>query len=335
MLFSLSCSRVTKLNTVPHDFDQRANRVVWFQIAGLSEEHFAMLRFGVADSQEKTSFEENLCSGKIWNYNLYKIRPLPHEGFLSQITGKKDIKDACVDYKHLPIWSYLTKTGHHTGVFETHMAGNFSFEKAWTCGGSSQFVDNLYLWRMKKKKSTGIDYFHYQEQKPFTKPGIFYDRSCLNRSSGCYSSIFNNSISLYSRFSIKRKKFLFIVRDFSYYEALKEGNISKALEILTEIEKTYAFFNSELKKDKNMLLLLSTSSNLNFEFPKEGQKWEEFEKSGKNVVYHLPALISSVFANGAGAQNFCGTFEEFEMLKRIIFSHEKSELNLDLFDWIM
>ena len=51
--------------------------------------------------------------------------------------------------------------------------------------------------------------------------------------------------------------------------------------------------------------------------PKKGKEWFEFERKGKHVVFRNASLLSPVLAKGAGAENFCGVFEEYEMVKRI------------------
>ena len=91
LFFMLGCAQVTSLNMQKHEFGILPTKIIWFQIAGLEEEQFAMLRFNQA-GEKKTAFEENTCIGKSWAYNLYQLRPNAETSFLAQLTGKKNIK---------------------------------------------------------------------------------------------------------------------------------------------------------------------------------------------------------------------------------------------------
>lgn len=103
-LLLVGCAQVTSLNLQKHQFGKLPVKIVWLQVAGLSEEHLAMLKYSYPTVDVKTSFEKSLCVGKAWSYNLYDIRPEPADGFLSQMTGKKNVKGTCEDYELRPIW---------------------------------------------------------------------------------------------------------------------------------------------------------------------------------------------------------------------------------------
>ena len=93
IMMGISCAQVTSLNLKKHQFGQIPTKIVWIQVAGLQEEHLAMLKFSKQSAGFKTSFEEFLCIGKSWEYNLFKIRPKAYATFQSQLTGKKNIKN--------------------------------------------------------------------------------------------------------------------------------------------------------------------------------------------------------------------------------------------------
>ena len=98
LAFLVSCAQVTSLNLKKHEFGQQPNRIVWFQIAGLDEEHLSMLRFG-QNQGALTSFEYALCVGKSWDYSLSQLRNSAPIAFMNQVTGKKSSKNTNLDYR--------------------------------------------------------------------------------------------------------------------------------------------------------------------------------------------------------------------------------------------
>lgn len=322
-----SCSQVETLSLKQHSFNQTANKIIWLQIPGLTEEHFAMLRFSLVSSKQTTSFENMSCMGKMWNYNLYGIRPMAHTSFLTQMLGTKNIKNSCEDYGKKPLWSFIDKQGFVAGAIEFGVNSKESLSNAWSCQDDQLMKKDLVLWKMSKvRKNSSL--FHYQGKGYFSKGQVYYDKSC--QGGGCYTSLLNNVKSLWKRFSNSNPKSVFIVRDFSYLKALKKRNISAARESLLEIEKVHNYFQNELSKDKNTLLLLTTAEGIRFEFPKRGRDWAQYESSGKHVVFRKSDLMSTVIANGAGAENFCGIYEESEVLKRTVWRPKSKNIEFSL-----
>ena len=78
-----------------------------------------------------------------------------------------------------------------------------------------------------------------------------------------------------------------------------------------------------------MLVMVTGAESLPIEFPIQGKEWAAFDKTGKNVIYKNPSLMSPVLARGAMAENFCGIFDEAEMLKRTIYKPERKQFNWD------
>jgi hypothetical protein len=118
------------------------------------------------------------------------------------------------------------------------------------------------------------------------------------------------------------------VGDFNFLKALKKKDISYAKETLQEIERMVSWI--KLQKRDDILILITGAESLNIEFPKEGQEWAEFERSGKNVIYKNASLMAPVFATGPMAENFCGLFDESEMLKRVIYRPERNRFSWDM-----
>ncbi|MCY4524719.1 MAG: hypothetical protein OXB84_08275 [Halobacteriovoraceae bacterium] len=321
----LGCARVNTLNGNPHDFGKHPKQVVWLQIAGFTEEHLAMLRFGRDNSSEKTAFESASCAGKMWSYNLFNLRPTSHQSFMAQILGKKNISGNCGDSKRRPLWSYLEEAGYQIGLFESGASKEDSMEKVFSCKEASSFKKNVITWLMRNAENQR-DIFHYQEERNF-KPGIiYYDKSCI-KGNVCYSGLFNNVHSIYSQFYQESVPSFFLLRDFSYQKALKSKNVKQARLILNELNKLINYFNSELK-EKDALFLITSAAPQGIEFPLQGKQWAQFENNGKNLIYRNPGLMASVLASGAGAEHFCGIFEESEIFIRLLWSFKNSKFNL-------
>src|SRR5690606_17002399 len=104
--------------------------------------------------------------------------------------------------------------------------------------------------------------------------------------------------------------FVYLIRDFSYFEALNKKNIKQASKKLLELDKIIGYFQALTEKNKDLLVLVTTTTPVGLEFPWQGKEWAEYEKNGANLFYKKTELMSSVFASGARAENFCGIFEQ-------------------------
>lgn len=313
LIFLISCAQVTSLNLRKHEFGQQPSRIIWFQIAGLEEEHIAMIRFAQFQ-QGTTSFENALCVGKTWDYSLSSLRNSASSEFMSQIVGKKNIKSDCSDMANRPVWSYLGKSGYRTGILEIKADKKESLAELETCEGGPAFFKHLHMWVMDKapeKAST----FHYAEPMVLNEQLVFYDRTCQEK--GCFSSIANNYASIYEGFQRNSQKHLFIVRDYSYAHALKEKNFKKAQDILRDIEKSLAIAQESLKGQGN-LILLTTGRTILIDLPDQGMDWAEFEKSGQKASVKRQKLMNTVLAFGARSENFCGIYEGVTLLERML-----------------
>jgi hypothetical protein len=320
----VACSTPATLNMRERVFGERPRKTVWFQVAGLSEEHLAMLRFNFLDAQKTTAFESADCIGKVWNFNLYELRPDPALGFLAQTLGTPNVKGTCEDTTHDPLWSYIGKIDGQTFVLEHGVEGKNSFENLLSCPGQSSEATDLTLIRMNKAPTSDARSYHYQDKGPNLAPGIIYDRSCSTGS--CYASLFSNFKAIWDTVRSNNAESVFIVRDFSYYNALKKQNISAAREILNDLEKAVAL---AMQDSPNDLVLVTTSAVLPLEFPEKGVSWVEYEKKGKNIVYKRASLMSMVLAKGRLAENFCGVYSESEILKRLLWLPEEKKFGVD------
>lgn len=384
LFLSGSCARLGMLNLQEHQYGILPTRIVWIQVAGLQDEHLALLRFFRPTVSEVTSFENIGCVGKVWTYNLFQLRPSPALGLLSQLTGKKNIKNNCTDYSFTPVWTYMLENGYQAGVFESLPSAEYGLDQALLCEQGEEFLRGPILWEMRprpphekfpvretegkggpapekikeekapesvassdsappsrsqmekgrrerereewktrvkevpvneKKGKEKFDFFHVQDLPLFQGGQIYYDRSC--QKDGCFTSLARNIDYVFESFQKNRSQYFFMVRDFTLYRALRDHDMDRVKEILLELEKIYRYFLSYQQNDRNMLILLTSSAPLNFEFPDEGKDWATFEEKGRPVLYKRPSLLAPVFAKGARAENFCGIYEEAQILQRM------------------
>jgi hypothetical protein len=316
------CAQVTSLNLKKHQFGKIPTKIVWIQVAGLSPEHLALLKFSYPSRDRKSAFEDALCVGSAWDYNLYDVRPSAYSGFLSQMTGKKNIKNECSDYELKPIWKYVAKKNYKVGILEGELKPSQSILKHKKCKKKyKDYLDEPTLWSMNKVKKTK-NFFHVNEKTNY-KPGVtYYDRSCLN--GDCFTSLSRNVAGTFKTFQKNTNNYLYIVRNFKYSNLLKANKISEARSELDEINTTLAYFQKLASKRNDMLVLLTSSEVKELNFPKTGAEWSKFEKSSKLLGVRNTKLISSVFANGARAENFCGIYDQSQILSRI-FSGAKQQ----------
>ena len=327
---TLSCARVQTLSLQPHIYSERPKHIVWIQVAGFSEEHIPLLKFNVADTAFKTGIEQVSCLGKIWNYNLYQLRPSAQNSFLSQLNGSKNIKGTCEDAQTPAVWSLLGDIGYESAVLENGAGEEQALEKSLSCPKNKIMnLSKIRYWRMGPEVSDNKKTFHYQDSpaqiQEFLNPGLYYDRSC--QKGLCYSSLSNNFMTFWNQLQKNRGKTFFLIRDFNFQKALAQKDISLIKESLQEIDRIVSFVNKEKKED--ILLIISGAEARPLEFPLQGKEWAEFEKSGKNIIYKNSSLMSPVLASGVMSENFCGIFDESEMLKRVMYRPAGKKFNWD------
>lgn len=315
LVFFIGCAQMTSLGLKKHQFGVQPSKIIWIQIAGLEEQHLAMMKFTSSTIEQKSEFENFLCLGKMWNFNLYNLRNKSSDGLLSQITGSKNIKKECSDYQQKPIWNYLIKSGYKAAVFENYADKNSSLFSAENCPDKEAFTKDLTAFISSPFVTLGEEKFHATEEIAFKNGEKYNDRSCDKK--GCFTSINENVFSVYKRFAKNKSYFLFNVRDFSFERAIREKKFKKAKRILMDISNLITLLNQEINYS-DTLMVVSSSSPLVIDFPKEGRDWKQFEEKEKASTLKNDSLFSLALASGARAENFCGIFDESEILSRIL-----------------
>lgn len=323
-LFLLSCSKVQTLNMNDHNFNKEPRKIIWLQIAGFDYKQLPMIRYTRSQSVAPSSLEMFDCLGALWSYNLYKLRPNAEDSFLAQMTGKTNIHRSCHDAALDPFWKYLP-ANINVGIFETEGGERQSLSSLLSCKKKSSFYDQVWLWKMEpsKEKLKSSRYFHYLDRGELKLPGVYYDRSC--KKMGCYSSFYSNILSLFERFSKDKERFVFVVRDFSYAKALASKNIPLSREILSDLEKVVDYFFDSLNYKQDSLLLVTSAATKRIDLPPSGMKWKDFIRKGKGVLFHQNGLSSVALAKGARSENFCGIYEESDILRRLLFTPKEPQ----------
>ncbi|WP_127717726.1 hypothetical protein [Halobacteriovorax sp. HLS] len=329
LISSISCSKVETINIKKHSFSEDPNRIVWLQIAGLTEEILAIQRFSRPALELGGPFEESSCMGKMWNYNLYTLRPDATRGFLSQIFGTKNIVGNCSDYENSPMWTSFKNIGFQIGVLESGVKDEDSLLNSWKCNSDKTQIDkSISLWKMSDSSNKDAKRFHFQEDLPHGDGEVFYDKSC--RAGICYASLENNAKAIFNKFKNKTVRSMLVVRDFSLQETILRKDVESLREKLSEIERLYAFFLSEQAKDPRLLVVVTGSGSRNIELPRSGKQWEQFDKQGKFLLYKRNSLMSPSFAKGPRAENFCGIYEESSVFERFLWSPEERKSPLSI-----
>ena len=326
LLSLFGCAQVTSLNLKKHEFGLLPTKIIWFQVAGLEEEQIAMLRFQQT-GEKKTSFEQNICIGQSWSYNLYKLRSPAHLTFLSQITGKKNIKNSCEDASLRPIWNYIYGNGYRTAILESGANTDESLVKYNQCGEEGLvFLTSAYYF-LRSKPLNGSETFHYSEDFKLSPNQFVYDRTCGD--SSCSSTILDDFRSIYDKFKKVSDKHLFLVRDYSYLKALEKKDFIKAREILGDLERAYAEA-LKLTDSTDYLVLLTTGESKFVDMPDQGKPWYEYEKNNKNISVKRTKLTNMVLASGSRAENFCGMYDDADVFERVLSGPKQQGLELKI-----
>lgn len=326
-IFLMGCAQVTSLGLKKHEFGLLPTKIIWFQVAGLEEEQLAMLRFQ-QPAERRTSFESNICLGKTWSYNLYQLRAPAQATFLAQLTGKKNIQLNCEDASLRPVWSYLDSHGYQTGVLETPSNPKQSLLSMKDCGDNGEeFVKDIFLWS-RQPAPKGLATYHHAENLVPEKNKPIYDRSCSSK--GCSSNFNENFRAIYQAFNKVGQKHLFIVRDFSYLQALERKDMTRARQILAELEIAYEEAINLSQKSNDYLVLLTSGDSRYLEMPAQGKDWYEYEKKGANIQGKQSKLTNLVLANGARAENFCGIYEDADVFERLLSGPKQQGLELKM-----
>ena len=324
LMMLLGCTQVTSLNMKKHVFGVTPSKIIWFQVAGLELEHLALLRF--RESAEKiTSFERSLCTGHAWAYNLFEIRNEAKASFLAQSTGKMNVQSSCEDAELKPLWSYLVDENYRSVVLENGAEKDESLSRFKACGQRGEdFLGNSTVF-LQGTPPAGARTFFFSDEIKIMPGQMVYDKSCSKK--GCTTSLGDNFRSVYEALRTQGKH-VFILRDFSYLSALEKKDFIRAREILRELERSFATALAYAGDNSDTLVLLTSGETRFIDFPDQGKRWFDLEKKGEGASAKRTVLTNVVLASGARAENFCGFYNESEIMSRILSGPKQQGLEL-------
>jgi hypothetical protein len=325
LIFLLSCAQVTSLNLKRHQFGRVPTKIIWLQIAGLGEEHLALLKYDKKASY-KSSFEESLCVGTTWNYNLFQLRMSAQDSFLSELTNRENIKGECSDYENKPIWSLLSLKNYKTALLESPSSKKQSLLNARACE-HEEFLDKITIFKMEKdKKAVGENLFHFSERLKVADNGTYYDRSCIE--GDCEDTFVKNSMAITEKFISGGKNSFLLIRDFTYLNTIEKNDYKGAKTVLEGLNFLASYFQEVAKKDPSVLFLITSAQARNIDFPRAGKEWKQFIESNKKAINRNSQMVSPVFVSGARAENFCSMYKQSEVLERMFTGAKKQGLEL-------
>ena len=303
-----SCSYKHVINNQSHVFERVPKKLIWLQVAGLSESHFVYLKLANGKPNFKIAPEAATCFGKQWGYNLYSMRSSSESSMLTQLTESKNMKNTCEDYLKDPFWENILDDSIKIGVLEIGSEGK-------KCKGEKRdFFSKAVHWKMESSRKRDLT-FHQDMKDPFEKGKVYYDVSC--KKGRCYSTAEGNIKSLYKKYFENSSDFIFIIRDFSLEKMLKKKNFNSFAEKAGELNYLANYLFHEAEQDENLLVLITGASSIPVELPAQGYKnWKDAKSMTKKLLYKRSSILSPVMAKGAGAEKFCGIFEESQVVKR-------------------
>lgn len=326
--FILGCSHYGTINKKVHRFVDSPQKIIWYHVAGLDEEHVSLLKYFYRDSKIGTAFENSTCMGKMWRYNLYDIRPSSVKSFISQVSGTKNVNNQCDALTFRPIWSYLKKQDYSTGFLEASSKIKTRNINTQQCG-DVEFGKDVVWWKLQQpigglKPNQGL--FHIQEQIDFQAGSTYFDKSCTNGT--CYNNLNTNLKGLVQNYFERQGNYLFVIKDNSLLDSLKKKDLKGVKTNILNIESVVDYLYKLQAKNPEMLVLVTTSEPIPVELPDSGKEWKNFIENKSNLLYRKSSVLSTVWAKGVRSENFCGMFEEAEILQRVMNNYTEKRLEL-------
>ncbi len=325
LIFIFGCTHYGSINKKVHRFTENPGKIIWYHVPGLHEEHISLLKYFYRDSNILTSFEKSTCMGKLWRYNLYSIRPTYNQSFLSQIMGTKNISNSCDAFSFQPVWSYLSKNDYKTGFLEGSTTGASKNIDTRKCGETA-FSNEVVWWKMEQAPSAGSQRFHIQEDTNFEKGKIYYDKSCNGET--CFNNLFTNLKGILRNFFAESGDYLFVIKDNSLIESLKKKDLVGLKAGILNVESILDHLYKLQAKEPEMLVLLTTSEPVPVELPQGSKEWKDFINAKSNLLYKKSSVLGSVWAKGVRSENFCGLYEEAEVLQRVMNNYTEKRLEV-------
>jgi hypothetical protein len=193
---------------------------------------------------------------------------------------------------------------------------------------SSRFLTGASLFSMSKAPSQS-SYFHTSDSVQQLSEKTYYDSSC--QKGNCFSSLSDNVIHLYNEHLKDKSQYLYLIRDFKLESAIVSGNDRKMRGKLLELNTMLKYFMAQQANDDNMTIIVTSSAPISLNLPPQGQGWKDLG-FGKRLDSKTRMLNAPVLAKGARAENFCGMYEQSEILSRIFQGPKEQGLKWTFFN---
>ena len=277
-----SCASTKYLNRIPHKYGSSIRRVIWLQIAGIDREHIALTTFPDYQELKNSPWSKFQCTGQAWRFNLYKTTPSILSEMNSQLAGKKSMNGTCSDWKAPFVWKPLKDKSVETVFIESFNDLKDSF---FSLSCSKEYHKSLNLMQITPLKIRG------------------QDSVCSKKF--CSLELREKAFRLLKELHENHDDYLFIIRDTSYANFLKNRKKAMVKNFLKEISLFLDYALYLAGQSFGTLVLVSSVHPFMYDI-------------SKNTFSPRGQLISPLWAFGAKAENFCGSFESSDILERIL-----------------
>ncbi len=316
-LLVMSCARQKTINLQEHSYNQFPSKVIILQVPGLSQDHFSYITFSSETIGKQANVDRMSCFGNMWSYNLVEMMPSVNQGVISQMNGSPGSDKKCDAYQKIPVWTPLQGFDYKSAYLERD--GSI-YDEAISCN-QEFFKDISVISSLPKSSTDPQDGFHFQHKISLSNGQRQKDLTCSKGS--CFSTTADNFSAVWkSMKNIKNR--MMLITDYSLYNSIKENNKEKFYSSISDINEIVGKIIREIVEiDKDTLFVLSSTNSYQIDW-KNNIDWNKF-----SIKRNLSrSLTSPVWSKGAMAENFCGTFREYEFFKRVFYRSEKIEFPL-------
>lgn len=337
------CSFQETLNMQSFSYWDYPGQINWLLLPGFHLEHLVLTKFYSTNLERPQFWENTHCVGNSFEYNLYDNRPMVMDSIVAQLSGSKNIIKACPQSKEFtPLWHPSYK-GHKIALLEIApgmtSSNTISLTKLSNCPEFSKFDSVIYfkmdpnIFHSKGPKiEEKVETFNSQQKeaisaKSYFKTGkVYYDSSCQGSTSNlelCNNSVLQNIEFIHHYLKRNEEQFIFIIIDYRYLMALEHQQIETMASILLNYGPLFESIQQQASRYNSSLSIVTGPNPLIF-------PWE-YNVSKKNLIFSTKdqttkAFLSPVFVKGARAENFCGVYDQSEIVHRFLLKNNKDKL---------
>jgi hypothetical protein len=329
LIFVLSsCARYSYINFHPQIMGQLPEKIIWIQLPGLTMSSLALYKFTLEGQEETLAFERSTCLGSTWDFNHYLLRPPAEQGLMAQLSGSKDIRGSCEDLKRGTLWDFLKQERYQSTVVRTedtlqHLYQCKEEDKKNYFAQAVQY--NLYSAATENSKVLPLSGVEFPVEGE-----IYYEESC--QSSKCFENPAKTFQSIVDKTLMNSGRRLYLFQDLRLSSALARKKSLEVIDILKDYNDALEELIKMARNNKNILLLLSGTAGMPLELPSQGREWERFFARGEAVTFKKQSATTPLFAWGARSENFCGFYNESDIIQRISQSPDQGSVRYYIFN---